>query len=386
MADALAINNIPIISQLLDVICRTTGMGFAAISRMTEDKYITCSVQDTISFGLKPGDELELETTLCNEVRLKQSALFIDNVDEDQTYRDHPVPITYGLKSYISVPIYKKDGSFFGTLCALDHKPTKIKTKEIEGMFALFSQLISFHLEASQELDTVNLNLAEEKKNSELREQFIAILGHDLKNPIATTRMCADILLKFSKEDLVKKHAELIKSTSFRMEALIDNILDFARGRLGEGITLNTSGSIPALETALKQVINEIKAISPQRKIELYFDLQQPVQVDINRVSQLLSNLLSNADTHGYQEHPIEIAATSTNGEFRLKIKNKGEKIEATAIPHLFQPFYREDDKPTSKGLGLGLFIAREIALAHQGEILVNSTKEETSFEFVMHN
>lgn len=337
-----------------------------------------------ISFGLKPGDELELETTLCNEVRQKQSALFIDNIDQDQTYWDHPVPKTYGLKSYISVPIYKKDGSFFGTLCALDRKPTKIKTREIEGMFALFSQLISFHLEAVQELDTVSLNLAEERKNSELREQFIAILGHDLKNPIATTRMCADILLKFSKEELVKKHAGLIKSTSFRMEALIDNILDFARGRLGEGIALVNTRDIEALHKTFMQVINEMKFISPNRKITAKIDLVKPVNCDINRIGQLLSNLLSNADIHGDPEAPIIVNAESINGEFKLSVKNLGDKISESSIENLFKPFFRVEGKPGKQGLGLGLFIASEIAEAHGGKLWVNSTEKETCFIFEM--
>lgn len=385
-ADVRAIKMIPIITQLLDVVCRTTGMGFAAISRMTEDKYIACSTQDNIDFGLKPGDELKLETTLCNEVRLHNNPLFIENVDEDETFRDHAVPKTYKFKSYISVPIHRKDGSFFGTLCALDMSPSKIKTKEIEGMFALFSDLISFHLDAVQELDTVNLNLEEERKTSELREQFIAILGHDLKNPIATTRMCSDILLKFSKEELVKKQAGLIKSTSFRMEALIDNILDFARGRLGEGITLKTTKDPQTLESAIKQVISELKAISPQRRIKATFDLAKPVNLDVNRISQLLANLLNNADTHGDQNHPIEINVISNNGEFKLSVKNRGNKIPEESLSQIFEPFVKDEDATGKQGLGLGLFIASEIAKAHNGEIKVKSTEEETTFEFVFSN
>lgn len=382
-ADVRAVNMIPIINQLLDVICRTTGMGFAAISRMTEEKYITCSTQNNIGFGLNPGDELELETTLCNEVRLYKAPLFIENVDEDPKYREHVVPNTYKFKSYISVPIHRKDGSFFGTLCALDMNPSKIKTKEIEGMFTLFSDLISFHLDAAQELDTVNLNLEEERKTAELREQFIAILGHDLKNPIATTRMCSDILLKFSKEELVKKQAGMIKSTSFRMEALIDNILDFARGRLGEGITLKTTDDPKALETAINQVINELKTINPQRRIEANFKLLKPVNVDVNRISQLLSNLLNNADTHGDRNHPIQLTISSNNGEFKILVKNRGNKIPEDSISKIFQPFVKDEDAPGKKGLGLGLYIASEIAKAHNGEIKVESTEEETSFEFV---
>lgn len=359
-------------------------MGFAAIARVTEDKWVTCTTRDEISFGLKAGDELPINTTICTEVRKKKQAVYIDDVDHDDKFVDHPVPKMYGFKSYVSVPVYRKNGSFFGTLCAIDLNPAKVNRKEVIGMFSLFSELITFHLDAIEELEIINANLAEERHTAEIREQFIAILGHDLRNPIATTRMCSDILLKISKDDMVKRQAGLIKSTSFRMEALIDNILDFARGRLGEGIILNRTKDKKSLEIALKQVIDEIKIISPERPINADFKIDNPVNCDVNRVSQLLMNLLSNADTHGHQDTPIKISAACTNGEFILSVHNKGDKIPEAAKENLFQPFYREDGKPGKQGLGLGLFIASEIALAHDGQLEVTSTEEDTVFLFRM--
>lgn len=359
-------------------------MGFAAIARVTESKWITCTTKDDISFGLKPGDELPINATICTEVRERREAIYIDDVDKDKAFVDHPVPKIYGFKSYVSVPIYRKNGSFFGTLCAIDANPAEVNKKEIIGMFSLFSELITFHLDAVEELDTATANLAEERHTADLREQFIAILGHDLRNPIATTRMCADILLKLSQDDLVKRQAAMIKSTSFRMEALIENILDFARGRLGEGIILNKKQDHKALEEALLQVINELKAISPNRTIKANLAIEKYVNCDINRVSQLLMNLLSNADTHGHLDAPIKVSAVCNNGEFVLSVKNEGDKIPSTALKHLFQPFYREDAKPGKQGLGLGLYIASEIAHAHDGVLEVTSTDEETAFVFRM--
>jgi GAF domain-containing protein len=199
LGDVAAVNQIPIISKLLDVVCGTTGLGFAAIARVTEDKWITCSVKDSLSFGLKTGDELPIKTTICDEVRANDLPVFIDHVEKDDTYFNHPVPALYKFQSYVSVPIYRKDKSFFGTLCALDPKPAKVSTREVKDMFSLFAELISFHLDAIEEKQKVTDKLEDELHKAELREQFIAILGHDLKNPIATTRMSADILLKFSK-------------------------------------------------------------------------------------------------------------------------------------------------------------------------------------------
>lgn len=359
-------------------------MAFSAIARVTGDRWITCTANNNNPLNLKTGDELKIEDTICDEVRRNDKAVFIDHVNEDTVFKEHPVPKMFGFQSYVSVPIYKQDGSFFGTLCALDPKPVKVNTPEIIGMFHLFANLISFHLNAVEEGRKTKALLKKELRNSKLREQFIAILGHDLKNPIATIRMSSDILTKFSKEELAQRQAKMIKSTSIRMEGLIDNILDFARGHLGEGIILSKETDPASLKDAIEQVVKEIKTISPEREIEVTIDLEEEVSGDSSRIGQLFSNLLANADTHGDETRPIEVSAVSGNGEFKLSVKNSGEKIPEKAMNQLFEPFYRNEVRTGKEGLGLGLFIASEIARAHNGSLLVNSTNEHTEFTFIM--
>jgi len=145
-ADVEAISRIPIVSKLLETICRTTGMGFAAIARVTEDKWIACSVCDKIAFGLVAGSELRIETTICNEIRHSHKAVAIDCVDQDENFRNHHTPAMYGFQSYISVPIIRQDGTFFGTLCAIDPKPAKVNNPETLKIFQSFADLISLHL------------------------------------------------------------------------------------------------------------------------------------------------------------------------------------------------------------------------------------------------
>ncbi len=151
-ADVDAIQSISIVPQLLDVICRITRMGFAAIARVTDEKWVICGVNDEISFGLVPGGELKLETTICNEIRQHQTPVVIDHVLKNDFFKNHHTPAMYGFQSYISVPIIKKDGSFFGTLCAIDPLPRKLENPEIMGMFTLFADLISKHLEVLKRL------------------------------------------------------------------------------------------------------------------------------------------------------------------------------------------------------------------------------------------
>ena len=127
-------------------------MGFAAVARVTASRWVTCQTVDKISFGLAPGDELDVESTLCHEVRLSNTEIVIDDVANDPVYCTHHTPATYGIQSYISVPIYKKDGTFFGTLCAIDPEPRKLKDLHILEMFRLFASLIGDSLEINVQL------------------------------------------------------------------------------------------------------------------------------------------------------------------------------------------------------------------------------------------
>lgn len=382
-ADIDAINCIDVVPTILEVICRTTGMGFAAIARVTEEKWVACSVLDEIEFGLKPGGELKLETTICNEIRESGDGVVIDHVEFDEYFSHHHTPAMYGFQSYISMPIIRIDGSFFGTLCAIDPRPAKLNTPEIINMFKLYSQLISFHLNALDQLADAKIRLEEELETAQLREQFIAILGHDLRNPVGAIANSIQLLERGKLDERTSRFVNIIKNSSFRIRGLIDNLMDFASGRLGGGINLDRNEN-ESLEETLNHAIAELLIVSPDREIIKTFQLTKVVNCDDKRIAQLFSNLLGNAFTHGKADAPIKIDAICNNGEFILSVANAGKPIPETAMKMLFQPFSRAEIKPEQQGLGLGLFIASEIAKAHNGEITVSSTTDETRFTFTM--
>ncbi|MCF4101871.1 GAF domain-containing sensor histidine kinase [Gillisia sp. M10.2A] len=382
--DVEAINKISAVPSLLNVICRTTGMRFAAIARVTDEKWVTCMAQDEIEFGLKPGDELELESTICNEIRQHHNPVIIPHVAKDVNFCGHHTPLRYGFQSYISIPIFRRDGRFFGTLCAIDPEPAKIDTVEVKEMFFLYAQLIAFHLETVEELEEVSASLKEERHVAELRETFIAILGHDLRNPVGTTRMCADILLKLPLSDIAKRQATVIKSTSYRMQELIDNLLDYAKGHLGDGINLDLSDDKSLLENALTQVVDEMSSMYNSNAIEANIQIEEKVTCDANRIAQLFSNLLGNAVKHGAEDQPIHVSATTNEGDFSLCVANSGNRISDEAMMDIFKPFFTQKSERNSSGLGLGLYISSEIAKAHHGTMSVESTDEKTCFSLKM--
>jgi signal transduction histidine kinase len=191
------------------------------------------------------------------------------------------------------------------------------------------------------------------------------------------------MLLKRPLDDRSAGIVYLIRQSASRMAGLINDVLDFARGRLGGGLALARNAD-QALLPILHQVIAELRAAHPQRVIEADFVLTEGVHCDPSRIGQLFSNLLGNALTHGAANTPIRARATTEGGIFELSVSNAGEPIPPEALERLFQPFFRADVQPTKQGLGLGLYIASEIARAHGGTMDATSTREETRFVFRM--
>jgi signal transduction histidine kinase len=248
-------------------------------------------------------------------------------------------------------------------------------------MFRLFADLIATHLDTAGRLAHAEANLLDARATSELRDQFIAVLGHDLRNPLASIAAGGRLLQKTALSDEAKSIMELIHKSVVRMTALIDNMMDLARGKLGGGIALTRTSD--ALEPTLHHVVDEMQMAYPGRMIDADIDISRPVHADRDRIARLLSNLLSNALAYGTQDAPVRVGA-STKDVFELWVANQGPAIPATIRQKLFSPFTRGDVRPDQQGLGIGLYIVAEIARAHDGAMDITSTDDETRFTFRM--
>lgn len=222
--------------------------------------------------------------------------------------------------------------------------------------------------------------LQDELAASELREQFIAVLGHDLRNPLASIIGAARLLRREVQSEKAIRVLQLMEASVDRMAGLIDDVMDFARGRLGSGIDLHRS--LLPLEPVLRQVVDELEASQPSRTILCDFNLPTPISFDAGRIGQLVSNLLSNALVHGDAKEPVRLSAAAADGQLTLVVANAGEPIPDAVRERLFQPFFRGQVRASQNGLGLGLHIASEIARAHGGVLDVASDAVETRFTF----
>lgn len=140
------------IRAILQDVCKLTNMGFAALARVTEERWIACQLIDRVDFGLTPGGELEVQKTICNEIRQHAQAVVFDDAIDDPRWETHPVPIFYGFRSYASFPIVLADGTFYGTLCALDPEPREVSSEAAIATLRSAASRIAAVLSAKHDL------------------------------------------------------------------------------------------------------------------------------------------------------------------------------------------------------------------------------------------
>ncbi|WWW34591.1 GAF domain-containing protein [Stenotrophomonas rhizophila] len=148
LADVAALLQLPALPALLELASRLTGMRFVAVSRVTDERWTACAVHDLLGFGLQPGQDLVLETTICDEIRQHQRTVQFDHASAHPVFSTHPTPAMYGFESYLSVPMFRRDGSLFGTLCALDPRPSQLDALSVKCF-----EVLAAWIGAQMELD-----------------------------------------------------------------------------------------------------------------------------------------------------------------------------------------------------------------------------------------
>ncbi len=382
--DVNAVQAIEAVPAILNIIANTTGFRFVGIARITPDSWTICTLIDDCYINLLPGEQVDAKKTICYEVESSNEPIIIEHVKHDAIYHDHPAPKMFGFESYFSWPLYDTEGNFFGTLCGFDPLPLKLKNDRIEAMFESFAQLISRQISFEDSLKAANEALKDEQQIAQIREQYIAVLGHDLRTPLSSIMMGIDVLKLMP---LAKDAASVLKrmdKSAKRISLLADYVMDFTHGKMGKGIPV-TRQPCNNLSEILGHTVSELESQYKKREFVSAMDIKGPVNCDAGRLAQLVSNLLVNAVVHGDSAKPVYIEAFTHNNELTIRIANSGKPIPPEVQARLFQPFWRSASKGSHKGLGLGLFIASQIATAHQGSLSVASDEHKTTFTLTAH-
>jgi len=227
------------------------------------------------------------------------------------------------------------------------------------------------------------------------QNMFLAILGHDLRNPLGTVVSGSTFLMQAT--DIASKYvlvATRMFNSARRMSKLINDLIDFTRTHLGPGIPIRVKeGSVASL---CEEVVNELRTYHPERMIELHVPTHLDAIFDEGRIAQVLSNLIGNAVQHGNEEAPVTVRVSGNDTEIAIAVNNRGTLITPDQISSIFDPMVRIAANTRTNGadgndaferssLGIGLFISREIVHAHGGAIAVaSSAADGTTFTVTM--
>lgn len=260
----------------------------------------------------------------------------------------------------MAVPLYRPDGSVFGTLCAFDPTPGELPERHL----AIFRKLA----------DLITLQL-EQRDEREDRERFIGALAHDLRTPLQTITTASGVLSAHENDRLAAMGQRLGRSAS-QLADMTDSILDFARGRFGGGLPC-----APRPTDLARLALNTIETLPAIRdRVRLRVTGDPGARVDPSLITRLLQNLVRNAFEHGAEGAPVEVAIDGEAHELVvIEVANRGPAIPAELVPFLFRPF-RRGPAQRGSGLGLGLYIASEVCTAHGGALTADSQNDRTVF------
>lgn len=233
-ADILHVQRIDSVPNILQAVTELTGLRFAALARVTDTCWTACAVRDQLGFGLEPGGDLDLETTICNEIRQHHTPVIFNHASTDPVYSQHRTPIMYGLESYVSVPIFRRNGDFFGTLCAIDSQPAQMDESVVLKSLQLFANMIGLQLELTEDLSEAQSLL----RDARFREQLLTSSEHEIRDmlqPIIT-----NLYLLRTSPSLTESDRQLVEdmdASSQQITQLLRQKLDIALGRMEQQLT-----------------------------------------------------------------------------------------------------------------------------------------------------
>ncbi|HXH29820.1 MAG TPA: GAF domain-containing sensor histidine kinase [Bacteriovoracaceae bacterium] len=312
-------------------------------------------------------NEVPIDISVC-QYSLQGTPLSIEDTKNHPLFSDNPAVKALNIVGYLGIPVITKSGHPIGAVCVIDHKKRKWTEEEISILEEITASFLS-EIELRQAMKLA-------KKESQLREEFIAIASHELKNPLSALKLQAEVVHKkmgmgrFSLEDNDKFLKDLQRQAR-RLELMIDDMSDSTRLATGM-LTLhldkvNLNGLIQNVITNLSESFEKA-----QCRVSYQFNTEINGNWDPSRLEQVITNIASNAIKYAAGSL-VEINLSQRDGNAVLTIKDNGPGISAENQNIIFSKFGRASDTNHIHGLGLGLYISRQIIEQHKGSLNLTS-------------
>lgn len=320
--------------------------------------------------------EVPIDGSICRYTLLGQP-IIANDASLDPLLKNHPATVPWGIGAFIALPIITAEGHSLGAFCAVDSSPRVWSDEDIEVMRELTASIVT----------EVTLREQIEKLKNErvMRETFVAALSHDLRTPLAASKLSAQLLIKSNPEsEQIKKAGTRITENVERADRMIQDLLDVSQLNLGERIPLNL---VPCnLFKLVNRSLEDLKTVHSDRFVLICEEEINGVW-DASAMRRILDNLASNAIKYGDENKPITIHLKKLNDQIQICVHNEGNVISMSDQKAIFLPFYRSSSVKNGpqKGWGLGLALIRGLTEAHGGTITVESLPEHgTTFTVTM--
>lgn len=360
------------VAALLRVVCDISGLGVATVAEVTEQRWIACAVEDRIAFGLQPGAELDLESTLCNHVRSSHDAVIISDVTQNPTYCDHPAPGLYGWKSYLSVPVFRPNGTFFGTLCAFDPQPApRLEQRPVIDTLDGFARLLGELLAREEQRREASPGARGDLDLTPLREQLLVLLEEDLQRPLQA-------LAKEASADAAQ--AQRLQVEAQRLAEGSAAAADFVRVRLGHGLPLKLT-LVEGVNERLTNLLATLQARFPDQTLGSELpELPAAVRLDLPRLLQAMGALLEWVASRNPAGGTLLLRGELDERCYRLAVESRTAVVDPGSLSQVFQPALTEATPEQPARLELSLYLAQEVARGHGGSLVARQENGRLRF------
>jgi signal transduction histidine kinase len=320
--------------------------------------------------------EVPIDTSICRYT-LAGEAIIAEDATQDALLKFHPTIGPWGVGAFIAIPMVDPEGNVLGAFCAVDSQKRPWSAEDISTMEELTASVMT----------EINLRsqIAELNIERELRETFVTALTHDLRNPLAASKMSAQILARKSPEsEQIQRVTSRISENIDRADRMIQNLLDANQIKSGHQVPLSFTKC--DLSEVAKKTVEDLRMLHGEMFL-LETDLDLVGHWDGTAIRRIIENLGTNAIKYGDPEKPIRISLLRINNSIQLSVHNQGNPIPAHEQQSIFELFHRSSSasEGVQKGWGIGLTLVRGLAIAHGGRAEVSSSQEEgTTFTVIL--
>jgi signal transduction histidine kinase len=313
--------------------------------------------------------------TLCHHTILEGKPLILHDTSEHPILRDVPVVQRMGIASYAAVPLYSEDGQALGTFGVADFEP-RTWTKRDTGLLKKMAASALREIKLSMALQELRAKAEENRRAAMSREEFLARVAHDLRNPLSSATI-GIALLEYAKLDAQESRTlQLTRQVLDSMNVIIEDLLSVSQFESGKFKLKNAPiESVVLVRDACEVLASLAESNRISLQVEAPADLP-PVVADYERVLRIFSNLVGNAIKFCPAESTVRLSAVQVEDKVRFEVADNGPGIPQANVSRLFESFWQSDGAD-QRGLGLGLSIVKAIVEAHQGEVGVQSVLGE---------